>query len=209
MKTVFLIFFSLVFSTINAQSVYSEKGNIELGLRTTSSLFGHDPYKGLGIGGQTRVQLTDYLNTEWFADWITIDLAGAGTRQNVHIGWSVLFYPKKMGKFIPYAIAGHCFDYAKITPLSTPYLDRSNDEVTRWSSAVQMGLGSHYYLNDRFNLTFSAQYMMHLGKHLEYELLETDNGYYLETNHDSQAEERIEGHILLTLSLNYKIADLW
>ncbi len=192
-----------------AQTTYAEKGNIELGLRTTSSVFGHDPYNGLGVGGQTRIQILDYLSTDWFADWITIDLAGTGTRQNAHIGWSVLFYPKKMGKFIPYAIAGHCFDYAKVTPLSTPYLDRSHEIVDRWSSAVQMGLGSHYYLSPKFNLTFSAQYMMHLGKHLEYELLETTDGLYLQTNHDSHAGERLEGHVLLTLSLNYKIADLW
>jgi len=205
------IFILLVLGVSNtfSQKIYAEKGNIELGLRTTSSVFGHDPYNGLGIGGQTRVQITDYLNTEWFVDWITIDLAGAGTRKNAHIGWSVLFYPKKMGKFIPYLIAGHCFDYAKVTPLSTQYLDRSHDEVTRWSSAVQMGLGSHYYLNDRFNLSFSAQYMMHLGNHLEYELLETEKGYYLETNKDKHTGERLEGHVLLTLSLNYKIADLW
>lgn len=114
-----------------------------------------------------------------------------------------------MGKFIPYVLAGHFFDYAKLTPFSTPYLDRSHDEVTRWSSAVQMGLGSHYYLSDRFNLTFSAQYMMHLGRHLEYELLETVSGYYLETHHDQHSGERLDGHILMTLSLNYKIADLW
>ena len=191
------------------QNNFNQKGNIELGLRTTSSVFGHDPYKGLGVGGQTRVQLTNYLSTEWFADWITIDLAGAGTRQNSHIGWSVLFYPKKFNKFIPYAIAGHCFDYAKVTPFSTPYIDRSNDIVTRWSSAVQMGLGSHYYLTNNFNLTFSAQYMLHLGKHLEYELVKTNGVTTLITNQDSHAGERFEGHLLLTLSLNYRIADLW
>jgi len=207
-KSLLIILFISI-SASYGQMSYAEKGNVELGLRTTSSIFGHDPYKGLGIGGQTRIQITDYLSTEWFADWITIDLAGAGTRENSHIGWSVLFYPKKMNRFVPYAIAGHCFDYARVTPISTPYLDRSQDVVTRWSSAVQMGLGSHYYLNERFNLTFSAQYMMHLGQHLEYELLETTDGYYLETNHDSHAGERLEGHVLLTFSLNYKIADLW
>ena len=206
-----LVFFCLFLMSSMAfgQKVYAEKGNIELGLRTTTSVFDHDPYSGLGVGGQTRVQITDYLNTEWFADWITIDLAGAGTRENSHIGWSVLFYPKKMGKFIPYAIAGHCFDYARVTPLSTPYLNRTNDVISRWSSAVQMGLGSHYYLTDKFNLTFSAQYMMHLGKKLQYELVETTNGYYLETFPDLVTGERLEGHFLLTLSLNYKIADLW
>jgi len=183
---VILLCIVLSVSNVFAQKVYAQKGNIELGLRTTSSVFGHDGYSGLGVGGQTRVQITDYLNTEWFAD-----------------------YPKKMGKFIPYIIAGHCFDYAKVTPFSTPYLDRSHEELTRWSSAVQMGLGSHYYFNDKFNLTFSAQYMMHLGKHLEYELLKTETGYYLETDHDEHANERLESHVLFTVSLNYKIVDLW
>ncbi|HIP37655.1 MAG TPA: hypothetical protein EYG85_12460 [Crocinitomix sp.] len=197
------LFFSLFsFSQIN----YSQKGNVELGLRTTSSVFGRDPLLGLGTGGQARVQLLDYLNTEWYADWITIDLNGAGTRQNAHIGWSVLFYPKKMNRFVPYVIAGHCFDYAKVIPLSTELVDRSLDEISRWSSAVQMGVGSHYYLTDRFNITFSAQYMLHLGKHLEYELIEQADGTsYLDTNFDNQAGERFEGHILLTFSLNYRI----
>jgi len=211
-KSIFLSFLSF-FCLLNysfSQNNFNQKGNIELGLRTTSSIFGHDEFNGLGVGGQTRVQLTDYLSTEWFADWITIDLGGAGTRQNSHIGWSVLFYPKKFNKFIPYAIAGHCFDYAKVTPLSTLYEDRSSDQVTRWSSAVQMGLGSHYYLSDNFNLTFSAQYMLHLGKHLQYELTPLSDGtFYLDTHNDSHAEERFEGHLLMTLSLNYRIADLW
>jgi hypothetical protein len=206
---IFTLCFVFIGSNVFGQMIHAEKGNVELGLRTTTSIFGHDSYRGLGVGGEVRVQLTDYLNTEWFADWITVDLGGAGTRKNAHIGWSVLFYPKKMGKFVPYILAGHCFDYAKVTPFSTPYLDRKNDELTRWSSAVQMGLGSHYYLNDRFNLTFSAQYMLHLGKHLEYALLETDSGYYLETSDDHHSGKSLESHILMTLSLNYKIADLW
>ncbi len=203
-RFVFSAFCIIVFNSSYSQ--YSQQGNVELGLRTTTSVFGHDPISGLGTGGQARVQLLDYLNTEWYADWITIDLEGAGTRQNAHIGWSVLFYPKKLNRFIPYVIAGHCFDYARVTPLSTPYLDRSADEVERWSSAVQMGLGSHYYLTDRFNLTFSAQYMLHLGKQLEYEIVDQPDGTkYVQTNYDTNADTRFEGHLLLTLSLNYRL----
>ncbi|MGV6860295.1 MAG: hypothetical protein ACWA41_00895 [Putridiphycobacter sp.] len=209
MKNFLFVCFMLASAITFGQSDFAKKGDVELGMRTTTSVFGHDPIPGLGVGGQARFQLTDYLNTEWFADWITIDLDGAGTRQNAHIGWSVLFYPKKFNRFIPYVIAGHCFDYAKVTPLSTPYLDRSHDEIERWSSAVQMGLGSHYYLNDRFNLTFSAQYMLHLGADLEYEIVDDLNGAkYLVTGHDHQASTRFEGHIFMTLSLNYKIANL-
>jgi hypothetical protein len=189
---------------------YLEQGQFSLGLRTTTSVFGHDPAPGLGVGGQFRLQLLKYINTEWFADYITMDLKGAGVRNNAHIGWSVMFYPKQLNRFVPYVIAGHCFDYAKVTPLSTPYEDRSGEIVSRWSSAVQAGLGTHFFMTDRFNLTFSAQYMMHLGNHLDYTLEETSAGWYLDTSpaaHDHDV--RLESHLLLTLSLNYRIADFW
>lgn len=189
---------------------YLEKGQFSLGLRTTTSVFGHDPVPGLGVGGQFRLQLMKFINTEWFADYITMDLKGAGVRNNAHIGWSVMFYPKQLNRFVPYVIAGHCFDYAKVTPLSTPYDDRSGDVVSRWSSAVQAGLGTHYFLTDRFNLTFSAQYMMHLGNHLEYTLAETTAGWYVDTHPLVHSHDvRLESHLLLTLSINYRIADFW
>ncbi|TNE53318.1 MAG: hypothetical protein EP338_12345 [Bacteroidetes bacterium] len=187
---------------------FLEKGQFSVGVRTTTSLFGHDNIPGLGVGGQMRWQIFDFMNTEWFADWITIDLNGAGTRNNAHIGWSVMFYPKQLGKFVPYAIAGHCFDFAKVTPLSTPYLNRSDEVSKRWSSAVQTGLGAHYILRDGFDISLQAQYMLHLGEHLEYELQETPTGYHLDT-HEHGESVGLEGHILLTASLNVRLADLW
>ena len=188
---------------------YLEKGQFSVGMRTTTSLFGHDKIPGLGVGGQMRWQFFDFMNTEWFADWITIDLDGAGTRNNAHIGWSVMFYPRQFGRFTPYAVAGHCFDYAKVIPKSTPWDDRSDEVITRWSSAIQMGLGSHYFLNDRFDISFQAQYMLHLGKHLEYEIEQQPDGTnYLNTNSHNEGVG-LEGHILLTSSLNIRIADLW
>ena len=191
---------------------YMEQGQFSLGMRTTTSVFGHDPVSGLGVGGHFRIQPLKYINTEWFADYISMDLKGAGVRNNAHIGWSVMFYPKQLNRFVPYVIAGHCFDYAKVTPISTVYDDRSDEVVSRWSSAVQAGLGTHYFLSDRFNLTFSAQYMMHLGHHLEYSLEETSSGWYLDTSPGPGSHEhdvRLEGHVLLTLSLNYRLADFW
>ncbi|MBD3639251.1 MAG: hypothetical protein HUJ25_17980 [Crocinitomicaceae bacterium] len=187
---------------------YLQKGQVSVGMRTTTSLFGHDNIPGLGVGGQTRWQIFDFMNTEWFADWITLDLKGAGTRNNAHIGWSVMFYPKQFGRITPYVVAGHCFDYAKVIPLSTPYEDRSDEIVTRWSSAIQMGLGSHFFLNDRFDISLQAQYMLHLGKHLDYELNETPSGYYLTTGTEASGVG-MEGHVLITASMNIRLADLW
>ncbi|UKN00785.1 hypothetical protein K6119_13710 [Paracrocinitomix mangrovi] len=208
-----------LFSFVNMQTLaqekekselkYLDKGQFSVGMRTTTSLFGHDQIPGLGVGGQMRWQFFDFMNTEWFADWITIDLNGAGTRNNAHIGWSVMFYPKQFGWFTPYAVAGHCFDYGKVTPLSTPYQDRSGDVVSRWSSAIQAGLGSHFFLNDRFNISLQAQYMLHLGNHLDYEIHETGSGYYVETGGGHSVGAALEGHVLVTASLNYRIADLW
>ena len=221
MKRTILTSLSLLFLTVfsfgqedgsnkdEGKTSYLEKGQFSVGMRTTTSLFGHDNIPGLGVGGQMRWQFFDFMNTEWFADWITIDLDGAGTRNNAHIGWSVMFYPKQFGRFTPYAIAGHCFDYAKVIPLSTPYDDRSDEIVTRWSSAIQMGLGSHFFLSERFDISLAAQYMLHLGKHLEYEIQDMPNGTkYLNTNSHTEGVG-LEGHILITASLNIRIADLW
>lgn len=188
---------------------FLQKGNLTFGLRSTNSVFSHDRVPGLGTGVNCRIQFLDKLSTEWFADWITMDLKGAGTRSNAHIGWSVLFYPKKMNRIVPYLMAGHCFDYALVTPLSTAFVDRSSEQLEGWRSAVQAGVGAHCFLSDRFNLTFAAQYMLHLGNHLDYELQTVGNGYYLNTNVTGNHEESLEGHVLLTMSLNYRIADLW
>ncbi|MDA7803140.1 hypothetical protein N8987_01015 [Crocinitomix sp.] len=204
-----LFVFTLLVGHSQEESNYLDKGNLTLGLRTTTSLFGHDNIPGLGTGGQFRLQLFDFLSTEWFADWITMDLKGAGTRKNAHIGWSVLFYPKKLNRFTPYLIAGHCFDYAEVIPLSTQYVDRSTESSSRWSSAVQAGLGTHFFLTDRFNMSVAAQYMLHFGQHLGYELLETGSGHYLEMKSLPIGGGESEGHLLLTFSLNYRIADLW
>ncbi|MCH2235309.1 MAG: hypothetical protein MK078_13745 [Crocinitomicaceae bacterium] len=210
MRNFILIVFFISACSLAQENNFNTKGDLEFGLRTSSSLFGRDGIAGLGTGGQFRVQILDKINTEWFADYISLDLNGAGVRNNAHIGWSVLFYPKKFGSLIPYVAAGHCFDYAKVIPNSTSFVDRSDDIITRWSSAVQAGIGSHYYFTPRFNLSFSAQYMMHLGQHLDYDLDELSQGYYLETHdHSGSGEAALEGHLLLTFSLNYKLADLW
>lgn len=207
------IILSLCVSTLSLAQTdksYIEKGQFSLGVRSTTSLFGHDDVEGLGSGGQFRLQFFDFLSTEFFADWITIDLNGAGTRKDAHIGWSVLFYPKTFGRIQPYLIAGHCFDYAEVTPISTAYIDRSGEEIARWSSAVQAGLGTHLFLSNRMNLSFAAQYMLHVGQHLDYELMQAGDTYYLNTTPSAGSNgSETEGHLLLTLSLNYRIADLW
>lgn len=178
-------------------------GRFTLGIRATTSLFSHDNgAPGFGGGGQFRILVHERINTEWYADVLFTDVGGLAKRQDFHIGWSVMFYlmkPKNFTrKFLPYIVAGNCFDYTRVTVNSRP-----KDDFGRFSSAVQMGAGLHYNITPKWDVSFTTQYMLHLGGDLHTEI----------TNGDVQVEQEdgvsFEGHLLLNLSINYKIAQFW
>lgn len=230
MKKVILIVCSVLLSLFaigqEAEKIKKDKpaevGQFQLGMRSTVSLFDHQAYPGLGFGGQFRVRPSKHLNTEWYLDYIKTDISGLGQRETAHIGWSVMFYPfnaeAKKGSFTTYIIGGHCFDYAKVS--SNMYVDPitfsvAQNSVKRWSTAVQMGLGANFYISDKVDLSFSGQYMSHIGNELHVDVL---NHHGEEVAHDDNGEENylvineavskvLEGHLLLTLSINIRIAD--
>lgn len=211
MRTVLsLLFLLLAFAypqEAHTQPPPNDAGKIQLGIRSTLSAFSDDEGSaGTGFGGQFRIRFGNRLNTEWFADYITTDILGKARRYDAHIGWSVMFYPFQgnttKGKLTPYALAGHCFDYTQLSVNGPNGLTR-----TRWSSAVQAGFGTHYNLTNRFDVSLSSQYMMHLGKDLHAEVFTTAQG--TEEVLITDEELSLEGHLLFTLSVNYLIADLW
>lgn len=203
MKFVLTSVLCVLISLSYAQSLNVRGGRggiVSVGQRTTFSLFNGEQEKAaLGLGGQFRIQLSDRVNTEWFLDYLPTTNSFT-RRTDGHIGWSVMFYPLKNAfpKVQPYLVAGYCFDYTKHIDLS----NRSNF-VERWSSAVQAGAGVHFNLTERLDLTVLSQYMIHLG---------TDVHSHVINNQVSFEEHRggaLEGHLLTTISFNYKIADLW
>ena len=209
-----LLFFLFITTHIQAKNdstqikksqtiIKNQAGWFSLGARTTMNVFSHDGF-GIGAGGQFRLQLSNRVNTDWFADYISVNHHDVARSEYVHIGWSVLFYPvKKLQypkyKVQPFLLAGHCFDYNKMTIYSDPSISKH-----RWGAAVQMGLGSHFHLSERIDLTLMLQYMMHLTKELHPEQKE-DASYEIILEKASA----LEGHLLCTVSLNYKIAKLW
>lgn len=218
MKPIALILAFIVMLPANAQDNkwYNPSGMLSLGGRTTVSLFNdhENEITGTGVGGQFRLRFSDAVNTDWFFDFITSDILNYAHRTDYHIGWSVLFYPinnldyfrqkeEFKPKFRPYILAGHCFDYskieAKVSPLDGPL------SAERWSSAVQAGLGTHLELSPRFDISLTGQYMIHLGNHIE-----TDYNFSTGTlSFHKHKGASLAGHVLVTLSLNYKIAKLW
>lgn len=182
----------------------SHSGLFSLGVRSTISTFNHGDWSnvGTGVGGQFRLQAHDKINTEWFLDYLRSDLNGIGRRVDLHVGWSVMYYPLKdrgYKRFMkPYIIAGHCFDYTNMKQNSDP-----SNSMERWSAAVQAGLGNHFNLTEHLDLTFIAQYMIHLGGHAEAHVVEGELDFH------KHSGVSLEGHLLFTLGVNYKIADLW
>ena len=204
------LFIYLSFSIKAQENKFKDSGVLEIGTRSTISTFGGNGNVGTGFGGQFRLSLGKRLNTEWFADYFTEDINGLANRNDAHIGWSVMFYPLKREQqlFTPYILAGHCFDYTKIL-----LLNPSNEEPTvlvkeRWSSATQIGIGTHINFSHNFNLSISSQYMIHLGNDIHTHSHQ-ENGKEVIHFEDSHEDISLEGHLLFTISLNYKIAQLW
>lgn len=180
----------------------SNSGWFSLGGRSTINLFGHDG-TGLGTGGQFRIQFSNRVNTDWFADYFTIYMKEGVRSTYYHIGWSVLFYPFETTglrkKIQPYVLAGHCFDYNKKTVIAKPVVSKD-----RWGSAVQAGIGTHFNLTERFDISLTSQYMIHLTKGLQ----AVNNGMG-EIGIQEHSHAALEGHLLTTCSFNYKLSRLW
>jgi hypothetical protein len=181
------------------------RGILGVGLRNTISTFhgAGDPATGLGVGGHFRLNFSSRVNTEWMADYITAAIDNAGKRVVYHIGWSVMYYPfwttvHKFTPVRPYVSLGHCFDYQRVVQLV-------NDSLVakRWSFAPTAGIGNHFPIRDRIDFTLAIQYMLHVGKGFE---AHEDNGLIVIDQHDGFTWD---GHVLFTLSINYKLKKLW
>ncbi|MBL7882513.1 MAG: outer membrane beta-barrel protein [Bacteroidia bacterium] len=201
----FMLFLPLLNIAQEREKLDKESGYFSLGVRSTASAFSDDGAYGFGYGGQFRIRVLNRVNTDWYMDYITTDISGIARRVDWHIGWSVLTYPFNYemlsGKVTPYLLAGHCFDYTKVSKNNSDfYLDK-------FSSAVQAGVGAHYNVNDRMDISLTTQYMMHLGYNVKAEVFEFDNKK--DVLIEKQAVRGVEGHLLINMSLNVRLFDMW
>lgn len=212
---VLLLFISTAFGQESSKEISSNKGELTFGVRSTGSLFSESGnYFGVGAGWQIRYRMSKRLNTEWFADWITTDIGGLGQRIDAHIGESMIIYPSKnpgsTGNFTPYVMGGFCGDYTKIQSnlLHNDINDeRTQDSKGRWSFATQLGVGTHYNITEAFDISLSAQYIMHFGADIHSEIEKNSSGEdYLYIHYEDG--KSLEGHWFLTISANFVIMDL-
>lgn len=182
--------------------LYCQPGTFSAGTRNTISLFNEDEAVGKGIGGQFRIQFSNRINSEWYLDYITSKNDVYTFRNDYHIGWSVMLYSKNNNQFDrllqPYLIAGHCFDYGKVSEQN----NKSN-YVDKLSMATQAGLGTHINITPKLDCSISGQYMLHFGKEIH---TEVEGGKVLIEKYDFS---HADGHLLFTISFNYKFFKLW
>lgn len=203
-------YFLLILITLILFSSYSQSdaGNVSIGLRSTLSLFDHDADAkiGYGAGGQFRVQILDRLNTEWFLDYLQQDLGNIAYRKDIHIGWSLMFYPwllkdkTKLQVIKPYFVAGHCFDWSELT-----IKDYRKISERKFGSAIQFGIGTHINISKRLDFTVLSQYMIHLGKDIQLSYDETNHTHSISKENHTDAY----GHLLITMGVNYRLFKLW
>lgn len=207
-----VVLFMLTICQLSFAQRMPDGGELSLGMRGTISFFGDQDAVGHGAGGQFRLRFFKWMNSEWFLDYILTDINQMGYRKDAHIGWSVMFEPAHIPVDIktwnhvltPFVIAGHCFDHTEVYSYNAPPME---NYAARWSSAVQLGLGINYRLMQRFDFAFNAHYMLHLGSHIDTQVVGSGDTSYLQVvNTESQG---LEGHLFLVLSLNVQLADLW
>lgn len=216
LKRIKICFCLFVFFLFSINGSYSQdrtslsySGNLQLGLRASSSLFSSTSHFGQGIGGQFRLRLLNSINTDWFADYFIEDLNRMGRRTDAHIGWNVIFYLNSQNpKWQAFLIAGHCFDYTRINTFGVPELNIISNQKERWSSAVQAGIGVQWNVSEMVNLTVQSQYMLHLGNDLHVDEHKILDVRYLEIE-STKHHASLEGHLLITFGMNVNIADLW
>ncbi len=210
-----LLISGTVYCQVTKDTLNTHKGELSFGARTTGSLFSSSGnYFGFGAGGQLRYRVDNRLNTEWFGDWMTTNIGGLGQRYDAHIGESMILYigreVNRKNTLTPYAMGGFCGDYTKTSTnlyydnVQKSYVRESKD---RWSFATQLGLGTHYNITEKMDISFSCQYMIHFGSDIDSQIETNSQGEkYLQINKVN--ETALEGHLLLTLSANFVIVDL-
>ncbi|PLW95157.1 MAG: hypothetical protein C0592_00700 [Marinilabiliales bacterium] len=201
MRVIVIIAFLLPYISGFSQSdTTSAAGTLSFGVRSSWGLVYEGDWQRMafGSGAQFRLQFSDKVNSDWFLDYLHGDLEDYGKRTDIHIGWSVLYYPlNKKGFVQPYILAGHCFEFLTISENMNAV-----NKVQRTSASIQAGAGMHFHLSPRFDLSLETQYMMHFGPDIETVSL-------LPVEFVKEEGLALQDHLLFHFSINYSVADLW
>ncbi len=152
-----------------------------------------------GPGVQCRLLLIRKLNLEGYLGLHQGIYNEAAFRRDVLMELAAMYYPqRRLQRVAPFLLLGGGMN-------SVALVDRSNlrRRVGSQSPGLQLGMGFHVHLTWRSDLTLAATYRSYYTSRIE--LLSTET--VLATL--PPANRRADGRLSMTLSMNYKITDLW
>ncbi len=179
---------------------YTKAGIFSLGMRLP---FGFASSPGVlnvaqGLGIESRIQLGKHYNSEYYGDYLLSKFGDSAVRSTGHIGASFLLYPQdKLRRVQPFVFVGPDANFEKIRQQTN-----AANAASRWNFAAHAGLGMHLNVSWRSDITLSSAYMLHFGKKIDIQSLEDESVFLTQGN-------GIDGHLLLTISMNFKIVGLW
>ncbi|MBA2422041.1 MAG: hypothetical protein H0V61_02290 [Chitinophagales bacterium] len=179
---------------------YTKAGIFSLGMRIP---FGFSRSYGIlnvaqGLGIESRIQLGKHYNTEYYGDYLLSKQGDSAIRSNGHIGASFLLYPQdKLRRVQPFVFAGPDADFEKIHQQTN-----ASNAASRWNFAAHAGLGMHLNISWRSDITLSTAYMLHFGNKIGIGNIAEQPVYLINGT-------GTDGHLLFTISMNFKIIDLW
>ena len=178
----------------------SKAGNFSLGVRNSIGFVYENDWNRLafGSGGHFRLRFSEKVNSQWFIDYLQGDLFDFGKRTDVHIGWSVMYYPFRNQRTVqPYVLAGHCFELLRMEENA----NFKNNAIRR-SASVQAGTGIHFHIAPNADISIETQYMMHFGTNID--IITQPNILFHKPGGLS-----LQDHFLVSVSLNFYLFDLW
>ena len=179
---------------------YTPAGIFSLGIRTpfliTNSANEINLFQGLGC--QARLQLGRHYNTEWFAEYMSGRFGDSIIRHDLHFGAEFMLYPQlRKHRVEPFVLAGplgvHSGFHEQVN---------SANKASIWNFGLQGGLGMHINVTWRTDITLSAQYLFNFGRKIQ--ALNTGDQIIFSTYQSAG-----DGHVMLNMSFNFKMFDLW
>ncbi len=152
-----------------------------------------------GPGVQCRLILIRKLNLEGFIGLQQGIYNEAAFRRDVLVELAAMYYPqRRLQRVAPFLLLGGGVN-------SVALVDRSNlrRRVGSQSPGLQLGMGFHVHLTWRSDLTLAATYRTYYTTRIALISAETVQATL------PPANRRTDGRLYVTLSMNYKIADLW
>lgn len=192
-----------------AQTKNPYSGDLQFGIRGTLNPFIKKAESWIGYGAQMRVKISRRINTEWFADYFPATIKWSGERRDIRIGSAIEYYPLHeiyTGKeCTPYFSIGPTSTY---TQLSSRPFNAESWEAKRWSFGVIAGMGMLVNVGKKLNFGFVTQYCSQMATELKFGKNYVGDSDNLPTKiHDAKIS--YEGQLLLCMSVNYTIGDLW